>query len=1160
MTCPSCGRSHEPGARRCDGCGALLGPDARTGSWADAPTEAPSGAAGSAASGARAAVSAPDLGPRYQILSVLGEGGMGTVYKARDRELDRLVALKVIRPDLASRPEIVDRFKREILLASQVTHKNVLRIHDLGEAGEVRFISMQYVEGSNLAYVLRRDAALPLERALPLVRQMVEALQAAHDAGVVHRDLKPQNILIDESGHPYIADFGISRSIEAGSTMTDTGAVIGTIDYMSPEQARGDAVDHRSDLYSLGVILYEIFTGSLPFQGSNSLSVMMKRITEDAPSIRQARPQLPAWLSAIVARAMQRDPAARYGSAAELLRDLDRQRAAVDWKRSLRRRLPAAAGLAAGLIVIAAGTNIVLRRPSEPAAAVAVRTSLAVLPFVNATGDPRYDWVGSGLPDLLRSDLMQSRALRLVGAGRLEEVLDGLALDGEAASRPDNLRRIALLTRAENLLTARLMKAGDQFRLEAGLTPAEGAGATRSLSVKGEGESQLFAMIDDLTRKVEDELGLARGWGERRRGAADLSTSSVEALRLYGEGLKLAREGNDLEAAGLLEKAVEADKGFAMAHALLAETYARLGYGEKAAGAAAQAADGLAGTSEYEAARIRGVKARLAGRRDEAVAAYHELAAIAPNNPDVHLELSSVLEDGGDLEGAESALRRVLALDEKHPGARYALGRVLVKLGRSADAIQEMNAAIALHVESGNEEGRATALNGLGNALSLMAQYDDALSRFEQALEIRRRIGDQRGVRATLTNIARLHGNLGRHDRAVAAAGEAIAISESIKDRRGLAEGYLALGDIHQEAGRASDALKAYQDSLDLMRGTGDEAITARLLSSIGYINTVLGRYVEATYFHQEALARRRAIGDKRELVLALGDTMIAEQLQGRYDEAVAYAIEGQALAREIGSQGNLVNLSCNLSNIHEDQGRYAAALAALEEAIPSARSLGDPGQLAACLAYLGSTRVRLGDPAGAAGPLAEARALAEEAGSPPLMAEILMYEGDRLRAAGSAAEALPLYARALESAEASEDRRLLLMAQIRRAEASSDPGGLAAAAQAAGQAKLAPLVAPARLALARLLLERGKGPQALAEVRRALAVAERLGQRDAIVEGSGLMAAAAPEEGAAALRAARAALLDMTAGLTPSDALLVQRGAQSALPGLSSDVSDPNN
>jgi len=360
MTCPRCGRPNPKAAAECAACGATLSPDIPTltglgglSSSAAAGgdrTLTTSGVASPATGGSGFAPGvrlAPGtlLGTRYEILAVLGEGGMGTVYKARDRELGRLVALKVIRPEMASRPEILERFKREILLASQVTHKNVLRIHDLGEAGEIRFISMHYVEGTNLKGLLEQEGPLPLDKGLPLALQVGEALQAAHDAGIVHRDLKPPNILIDRDGNAYIADFGISRSLAEGGTMTDTGAILGTVDYMSPEQARGETPDHRGDIYSFGVILYEMFTGTLPFRASNALSIMMKRLHEDAPSMRQARPELPAWLAAIVARTLQRAPEDRYQSAGDLVRDLERQRASRSWRRFARPRylVPAAA-------------------------------------------------------------------------------------------------------------------------------------------------------------------------------------------------------------------------------------------------------------------------------------------------------------------------------------------------------------------------------------------------------------------------------------------------------------------------------------------------------------------------------------------------------------------------------------------------------------------------------------------------------------------------------------------------------------------------------------------------------------------------------------------------------------------------------------------------
>src|SRR5215471_2085069 len=211
-----------------------------------------------------------DFGPRYRIESLLGEGGMGKVYKAYDKDLDRIVALKLVRPELASDPGSMQRFKQELLLASRISHKNILRIHDLGDVEGMKFISMTYVEGEDLDDVIRRNGRLPLDRAVAIAKMLCGALEAAHNEGVVHRDLKPRNILIDRNDNVYVSDFGLAKSLEANaSAMTRTGEILGTPRYMSPEQAEALNTDHRSDLYALGLIMYEMVTGDIPFCGDS---------------------------------------------------------------------------------------------------------------------------------------------------------------------------------------------------------------------------------------------------------------------------------------------------------------------------------------------------------------------------------------------------------------------------------------------------------------------------------------------------------------------------------------------------------------------------------------------------------------------------------------------------------------------------------------------------------------------------------------------------------------------------------------------------------------------------------------------------------------------------------------------------------------------------
>src|SRR5271154_6782885 len=262
------------------------------------------------------------LAQRYEIVQILGQGGMGAVYKATDRELNRTVAIKVIRPDLDRDQGIVDRFKQELLLAHQVTHRNVIRIYDLSEADGMKFITMEYVEGENLLTLIEEKKKFPPEEAVEVMQQVCRALEAAHAVGVIHRDLKPQNIMRDASGRILVMDFGLARTLE-GDGMTQTGAMVGTMEYMSPEQALAKDLDQRSDLFALGLILYEMLTGKTPFQAESALASLIKRTQERATPVSDIDNQIPGALSGIVSKCLERDLNERYQSAAAILADLN---------------------------------------------------------------------------------------------------------------------------------------------------------------------------------------------------------------------------------------------------------------------------------------------------------------------------------------------------------------------------------------------------------------------------------------------------------------------------------------------------------------------------------------------------------------------------------------------------------------------------------------------------------------------------------------------------------------------------------------------------------------------------------------------------------------------------------------------------------------------
>jgi eukaryotic-like serine/threonine-protein kinase len=269
---------------------------------------------------------------RYRIEQILGRGGMGVVYKAQDTQLDETVAIKTLPGDVMQRsPEDLERFKREIRLARKITHRNVLRTYDYGEAEGVYFISMEFVRGYTLSELLDEAKARQIAPrvAMGIARQICRGLQAAHEQGIIHRDIKPQNVLIDAKGEIKLMDFGIARVAESAEAMTQAGLIVGTPHYMSPEQVQGKQLDPRSDVYSMGVLLYEMVAGRRPFESSSLTGVLTAHITEKPRPPIELRPEIGREINAIIMRALAKDPKDRYANAGELLTDLDRPTAAA---------------------------------------------------------------------------------------------------------------------------------------------------------------------------------------------------------------------------------------------------------------------------------------------------------------------------------------------------------------------------------------------------------------------------------------------------------------------------------------------------------------------------------------------------------------------------------------------------------------------------------------------------------------------------------------------------------------------------------------------------------------------------------------------------------------------------------------------------------------
>ena len=1151
MECRECHTPLPEGAESCPHCGAVVEEDHTELGWSEVDgtigtaafdeTIAPESAGKPFAGTLEVGVT---LGGRYRIESVLGKGGMGAVYKATDIELEREVAIKVIRPELAEDPRALQRFKQEIILAREVTHRNVVRIFDLGQADGIKFISMEYIDGKDLHAILQERGAMPVEEAVGIIEQVCLALDAAHQEGVVHRDLKPHNVMIDPAGRVVVMDFGIARSVEL-SGMTATGSLLGTPDYMSPEQVKGEPVDARSDLFALGIIFYQLLTGELPYVGETPMAAMYTRTQKKAAPVRDLNPDLPGFLGDIVGRCLEIPVPKRYQSAREILQDLAvwrggsthmtigptmhglRPTTTVGRKRLRFATVGAAAAMV--VVVLAAVGFFALRSRSGPsgaegetAAAPAHVVSLAILPFANVSGNTELDWLGPGLAEMLRTDVGQSAELRVVSSDRLHQILRDLRITPGSSLDEVTLRRVAEFSNADTVVWGQFAELGEQIRIDATVRDFQ-RHETATVKAEAADEQQLLRAVQELAQGIRDNLALSsRAVKDLEKQAFIPSASSVVALRHYNQGLELLREGNNLEAVKLLETTVEEDPGFALAHSKLAQAYQNLGRDQKAEEASRSAAELSKDLPPQERYMILAQQARITGDYEAGIDAYQNLLRMQPSDADLNYELALLYEDQGSFDLAREHLTATLEADPQNVTARLALGRVLIRSGQIEEALAPLNQAMSQAIQAGNQEAHAYALQALGVVYRRLGRLDEALKNVEESLAIKRKIGDQRGMAVSLSEIGYVQDLSGDTDAARESYQAALKISREIGDDLGVAQILVSLGDLERIQGNYDKALEYTREGLRIQIENGAEWRQAQTLHNIGTIYDQRGEYSESLVYYQRALDIRERLGDPSDIADTLHNMAETHTYLGRFKEAQDLYLRALEKRREAQDELGAAVESYSLGRVFGYQGRYAAALDSIEEALELYRRLQETGRDdVEALAEYGDALSLLGRFDEAGPPLDQALARARQLEDDALIARILKYQADRLFYMGEFGAARAPYQDAEQAAIASGDPYLVLAVRTdlaRNEQMRGNPSGavpmLESSMQEAESRGATYLRTLCAICLASAQIDAGRAADAERLLRRTLGDAENMGASPLVAQSHHLLAEALRRQG----------------------------------------------
>jgi serine/threonine protein kinase/tetratricopeptide (TPR) repeat protein len=992
------------------------------------------------------------LAGRFRIVRFVARGGMGEVYEAEDTELSENVALKTIRFDMAAQDRNAERFKREIQLARKVTHPNVCRTFDVfrhiethadGQTSETMFVSMELLAGETLGDRIRRVGRTSAEEAMPLVEQMAAGLDSAHRVGVVHRDFKSSNVILVPSEHSpsgvrvVITDFGLAHGlVPSGLSLTGSQEMVGTPTYMAPEQLNGGAITPATDIYALGVVMFEMLTGAVPFSSDNPLSTALKRLSEPAPSPRVHVPTIDAKWEGGILKCLEREPANRFARTDDLMKVIrgeevlpPRREPVKAWSK---RGIYLTSVVVVLLLVAVLGYAAYKRgfwRTTQSSKPITIaekeRTSVAVLGFQDLSGGKSANLLGDMLADSLWSQLDTDK-VRFIQPSRVDEMKQNLGIHDvpESLSR-DQVDRIGKFLGSDVLITGSYRVGGtsSQPSLDWNIhlirsTDDESIGSIQTTGT----ESDLNSMAVRAGKLVRAKLGIELSASEESRMDSSFSANS-DALKYYSEAREKLRDFDVLSAIRLLENSLASDGSFVQARSALSEAWFDLGYESKAQEEAKKALGTSGKLSTESRGLINGRYSEMTQDWSKAIQQYASLWTLFSDDAEYGFLLARAQNSSGkssqalatldqlrkkplaagisaqidllsaeaqqslsnyhqQLTAANSAAEKAKAL-----GSNLLLARARVLqcwatlyLGKPLDARQLCEEANRLYADMGDQLGSARATNQIANTYFSEGNTSEALTLYDQALGISQTIGDKFNEAGALNNIGNIKATQGDYAGAKKAYEESIAVAQVRGDASDKALAQQNLATVLYESGDSPAGARMFGESIKLAHEIGDKRTEARALNNLCMLSLAAGDLKRALKSCQDSLQLRKEIDDKGDQARSysnLGDVLLAKG-----DVAGAQQNYGQALQiqQTLGQKGDAAYSQISFATLALEGRRPEEAKKLLQDAaaeLAAEKDVGGEGQARGTLAL---ALLDAGDGSGARSQIEQATNLAQQA------------------------------------------------------------------------------------------------------------------------------------------------------------------------------------